>query len=129
MKGYPLTGPGGDWNRGPKDVFFAADVDGDHQPEIVIYNNQTLFTGVLKWTPSPPPKTGIVPDVTNFTPSHAKAAIVDAGFGFSEAIDTISGVPKFSPYVEDQDPGGGSEAQLGTVVAVTVAVWASGGSR
>jgi hypothetical protein len=57
------------------------------------------------------------------------AAIVGAGFVYSEAIDAQGGVPRFSPYVEDQNPGGGSEAQLGTVVAVTVAVWVPGPPR
>jgi hypothetical protein len=50
-KGYPLTGPIGDWDRGPADVFVPADVDGDRQDEVVIYNNQDLWTGVLKWNP------------------------------------------------------------------------------
>jgi hypothetical protein len=50
-KGYPLSGPGGDWDRGPDDVFITADVDGDLQQEIVIYNVSDLWTGVLKWNP------------------------------------------------------------------------------
>jgi hypothetical protein len=55
MKGYPLSGPAGDWDRGPEDVFVAADVDGDLHQEIVIFNNNLdhpdLYTGVLKWNP------------------------------------------------------------------------------
>jgi hypothetical protein len=77
----------------------------------------------------PPPQMGTVPDVTNFSPLRARAAIVGARFIFSEAIDAIGGVPRFSPHVEDQNPGGGSEAQLGTVVEVTVAVWQPGPPR
>ncbi|WP_300611801.1 alpha/beta fold hydrolase [Trebonia sp.] len=48
MSGTPLQGPAGDWNRGV-DGFVAADVDGDGETEIVIYNNTDLWTGVLKW--------------------------------------------------------------------------------
>jgi hypothetical protein len=44
----PLTGPAGDWLRGPQDVFLATDVNGDHQHEITIANFD-LWTGVLKW--------------------------------------------------------------------------------
>ena len=50
MKLTPLTdGAGHDWDRGPSDQFSLADVDGDGQAEIVIYNNDDLYTGVLKW--------------------------------------------------------------------------------
>ncbi|WP_300611804.1 hypothetical protein [Trebonia sp.] len=48
MSPTPLPGPAGDWNRGI-DGFVAADVDGDSQTEIVIFNNTDLWTGVLKW--------------------------------------------------------------------------------
>jgi hypothetical protein len=46
--GSPLTGPAGDWDRGPQDAFFLADVEGDRQQEIVV-ENPDLWTGVLKW--------------------------------------------------------------------------------
>jgi hypothetical protein len=50
MSNTPLTGPVPNWNwdRGPADVFLPADVDGDGQQEIVIYNAD-LYSGVLKW--------------------------------------------------------------------------------
>lgn len=44
----PLTGPPGDWWRGPQDAFVPADVDGDQRLEILIYNPD-LWTGLLKW--------------------------------------------------------------------------------
>ncbi len=79
-------------------------------------------------TPTPP-KMGVVPDVINATPLHARGAIVGAGFVYSPSIDAIGGVPRFSPYIEDQNPGGGSEAQLGTAVECTEALWVPGGPR
>jgi hypothetical protein len=42
----PLSGPGLVWERGA-DEFFAADVDGDRQDELVVFNYN--WTGVLKW--------------------------------------------------------------------------------
>jgi hypothetical protein len=48
MSPTPLNGPAGEWNRGV-DVFVAADLDGDGEDEILIYNNNDLWTGVLKW--------------------------------------------------------------------------------
>ena len=42
------SGPGAKWDRGI-DGFVAADVDGDGQVEVVIDNNNDLWTGVLKW--------------------------------------------------------------------------------
>jgi hypothetical protein len=77
----------------------------------------------------PPPQMGTVPDVTGFSPLRARAAIVAAGFVFAEVIDAQGGVPRFSPYVEDQTPAGGEQAQIGTVVQVTVAVWVPGPPR
>jgi hypothetical protein len=71
----------------------------------------------------PPPQMGTVPDVRNFSPLDARKAIVGAGFVYSQTEDYQDGGPRFSPYVEDQNPGPLSEAQLGTAVAVTVAVW------
>ena len=47
----PISGPAGNWSRGP-DVFTAADVDGDRDVEIVISNNADGWTGVLKWNGS-----------------------------------------------------------------------------
>jgi C1A family cysteine protease len=44
----PISGPAGNWSRGP-DVFTAADVDGDGHVEVVISNNTDGWTGVLKW--------------------------------------------------------------------------------
>lgn len=44
----PLTGPAGDWWRGPLDGFVSVDVNGDRQLEIGIANID-LWTGVLKW--------------------------------------------------------------------------------
>jgi hypothetical protein len=41
----------GDWYFGEWDVFPPADVDGDGLQEIVIYNMNDLWTGVLKWNP------------------------------------------------------------------------------
>jgi hypothetical protein len=74
----------------------------------------------------PPPRLGTVPDVTNLPPIRARGEIVGAGFGYSEVFDRQGGVPRFSPFVEDTDPGPGTQAQLGTVVIATVAVWAPG---
>jgi hypothetical protein len=51
MSASPVTGPAGNWNRGP-DIFTAADLDGDGAVEIVIANNTDLLTGVLKWQDS-----------------------------------------------------------------------------
>ena len=48
MSGTPLAGPAGDWFRGI-DEFVAADVDGDGEVEVVIFNNADLWTAVLKW--------------------------------------------------------------------------------
>jgi hypothetical protein len=70
----------------------------------------------------PPPRTGTVPDVVTqkLSPAQARAKIVGAGFGFSESVDPIEG--NFKPYAEDQDPGGGTVAVLGTTVNVTIAI-------
>jgi len=80
----------------------------------------------------PPPAIGMVPDVvgadpprTGLSPSRARAAIVGAGFGYSESFDPLNG-PRFASYAEDQTPGGGTQAQLGTVVDVSIAVWHPG---
>ena len=71
MSGTPLAGPAG-MVRGI-DGFVAADIDGDGQVEVVIYNNNDLWTGVLKWqngalvpvwesgTPLAGPGRGLVP--------------------------------------------------------------------
>jgi hypothetical protein len=48
MSGSPLQGIAGDWFRG-FDHLVAADVDGDAQVELVVYNNDDNWTGVLKW--------------------------------------------------------------------------------
>ena len=55
----PLGNPWdpGNWDLGPAftfggpnaATFAAADVDGDGQVEVVIFNNADLWTGVLKW--------------------------------------------------------------------------------
>jgi hypothetical protein len=37
------------WNRGADDVFYAADVDGGGQQEIVVFDNIDRWTGVFKW--------------------------------------------------------------------------------
>lgn len=47
MSGSPLVGPAGDWYRG-WDALVAADLDGDEQSEIVIYNNEDGWAGVLQ---------------------------------------------------------------------------------
>jgi hypothetical protein len=54
------------WNRRPWDSFLAVDVDHDGCQEIIIWNNQNDWTGVLKWQvneltllwASPPPLSG-----------------------------------------------------------------------
>jgi hypothetical protein len=48
MSPSPLHGPAGNWDRGV-DGFVAADVDGDHQIEVVIFNDIDRWTGLLKW--------------------------------------------------------------------------------
>jgi hypothetical protein len=37
------------WNRRPWDGFLAADVDNDDHDEVVIWNNVSSWTGILKW--------------------------------------------------------------------------------
>jgi hypothetical protein len=44
----PITGSFS-WKRGPQDRFLAVDVDGDGKQEILIYNDDDEWTGVLKW--------------------------------------------------------------------------------
>jgi len=39
----------GGWNRRPWDSWLPADVDGDGQQELVIWNNVDFWTGLLKW--------------------------------------------------------------------------------
>jgi hypothetical protein len=46
----PVTGPAGNWNRGP-DGFVSADVNADGHVEILIANNSNGWTGLLRWTP------------------------------------------------------------------------------
>ena len=46
-----LHGPAGDWERG-NDLLISADVDADGAAEVVIANNDDLWTGVLKWNGS-----------------------------------------------------------------------------
>ena len=46
--GTPLAGPAGDWFRGI-DGFVAADIDGDGEVEVVIFNNADRWTAALKW--------------------------------------------------------------------------------
>jgi hypothetical protein len=53
-------------------------------------------------TSSPPPPAGTVPDVSNLSPSQARARIQAAGFTYSESADPVKG--NFKPYVEYQDP-------------------------
>jgi hypothetical protein len=48
MSPSPLSGPGGNWDRG-NDAFIAADVDDDGRVEVVIANDNDHWTGVLKW--------------------------------------------------------------------------------
>jgi hypothetical protein len=42
-------GPNLNWDRNVEDSFLTADVDGDGQVEVPIYNPNDLWTGVLKW--------------------------------------------------------------------------------
>ena len=46
-----ITGPAGTWSIGSNDRFFAADVDGDGQQEIVVFDGQSKV-GVMKWQQS-----------------------------------------------------------------------------
>jgi len=66
------------------------------------------------------PFSGTVPDVLNLNPGAARAKIEAAGFAYSGAADPVEG--NFKPYVEDQDPGGGTTAPVGSTVDVTIAV-------
>jgi hypothetical protein len=61
-----------------------------------------------------------VPDVVNLSPEQAKATIELAGFQYSESGDPQPG--DFAPYVEEQDPSGGTLALPGSFVYVRVAV-------
>jgi hypothetical protein len=67
------------------------------------------------------PTSGTVPDVVKraLSPSVARSAIEQAGFTYSQTEDPVEG--DFKPYAEDQDPGGGTIALLGTTVNVTIA--------
>lgn len=68
---------------------------------------------------APPPPMGIVPDVMKLSPGKAEAKILAAGFTYSATSDPTKG--KFNPYVEFQDPDGGTSAPLGSTVSVTIA--------
>jgi hypothetical protein len=69
-----------------------------------------------------PGLTGIVPDVVtdSLSPAAARAAIEGAGFVYSETADPVEG--HFKPFAEDQNPSGGTVAQLESTVEVTIAV-------
>src|ERR1700760_3871638 len=43
----PLSGPPGNWNR-VEDLFVAADVDGDGHEEVLVADNGSGWTGLLK---------------------------------------------------------------------------------
>ena len=69
---------------------------------------------------TPPPPTGTVPDVIDLSPNTAGARIQAAGFTYSPSANKVEG--NFTPYVEFQDPDGGTTRPLGSAVNVTIAV-------
>jgi hypothetical protein len=69
---------------------------------------------------TPPPPTGTVPNVIDLSPNTARARIQAAGFTYSPTADKVEG--NFTPYVEYQDPDGGTTRPLGSAVTVTIAV-------
>jgi hypothetical protein len=76
---------------------------------------------------TPPPLTGTVPDVLNLSPGAARARIQAAGFTYSASADPIVG--NFKPYVESQDPDGGTVAPLEATVYVAIAFAVKGPPR
>jgi hypothetical protein len=64
--------------------------------------------------------TGTIPSVIGLDPSTAMANIQAAGFAYSSADNPVKGT--LQPYVEYQNPDGGTTALLGSAVDVTIAV-------
>jgi PASTA domain len=112
---------------------FASTADpvvGTLMPRVESQNPEGGATGSLGSTVNvtiAEPVTGTVPDVLNLSPNAASAKIQAAGFAYSGSADPVVG--KFKPYVEDQDPGGGATAPLGSTVNVTIAVPVTGPNR
>jgi hypothetical protein len=64
--------------------------------------------------------TGTIPSVIGLDPSTAMANIQAAGFAYSSADNPVKGT--LQPYVEYQNPDGGTTALLGSAADVTIAV-------
>jgi len=82
----------------------------------------TSISGV--WTPVP---LATVPDVIGLAPATARAKIERAGFQVAEYGDPIVG--NFTPYVELQDPDGGTVEPVNTTVNITIATPVQGGGN
>jgi hypothetical protein len=81
-------------------------------------DTRTVLTSIAGvWNPA---DVATVPDVINLSPVQAKAMIEVAGFQYLESGDPQPG--DFAPYVEEQDPSGGTLALSGSFVSVLVAV-------
>jgi FG-GAP-like repeat len=78
MSASPLTGPAGNWNRGP-DQLLAADVDADGKPEIAIWNNADRWIGLLKWNGAALVPVWMTPSKATFYPMDAPACLLPNG--------------------------------------------------
>lgn len=85
------------------------------------YNGESMTPLSFSVTVNPaPPPTGTVPNVIGQTQSNAVSSIQNAGFSSSVSTTTSGATVGNNGTVASQSPGGGTTANLGSTVTITV---------